>query len=115
VGVDARVDPIVRDGRLYLWTDRDAPRARVCVAPPETPGYPHWRDLVPERPDAVLRGYVVLDGPELGRPRVMAGWSSRAVAELTVHDASSGAVLSTVELPGLGTVPYLSGRPVAQL
>jgi prolyl oligopeptidase len=112
MGVDARVDPIVRDGRLYLWTDRDASRARLCVTSPDTPGYSHWRDLVPERPDAVLRGYVILDGPELGRPLVMADWLRHAVSELTVHDGTSGALMSTVELPGLGTVPYLSGRPV---
>ena len=111
VGVDARVGPVVRGGRLFLVTDRDAPRGRLCVARPEDPAFPHWRDLVPERPDAVLRDFAVLDGAELARPSVVVSWLRHAVSELTRHDLVTGAALSTVELPGLGTVPYLSNRP----
>jgi prolyl oligopeptidase len=64
VGVDAQTAARVgRDGRLYVWTDRDAPRGRLAVADPADPGYGTWRDLVPEDPEAVLTGFAILDGP----------------------------------------------------
>ena len=59
-----------RDGRLYLITDRDAPRWRLTVADPADPGFPayeSWLDVLPEDPEAVLGEYVLLDGPELDR------------------------------------------------
>lgn len=37
-GVDAQSGlQFGRDGRLYVFTDRDAPRARICVTDPSTP------------------------------------------------------------------------------
>src|SRR5580704_14748437 len=68
-GVDAQTAARVgRDGRLYVWTDRDAPRGRLAVTDPADPGFGNWRDLVPEDPEAVLAGFAILDGKELARP-----------------------------------------------
>ena len=48
VGLDAQASPrIGRDGRLYVLTDLDAPRGRLCVADPAAPGPEGWRDLIP--------------------------------------------------------------------
>jgi prolyl oligopeptidase len=111
-GVDARVSlHVARDGRLLVWTDRDAPRGRLCVADPADPEPERWRDLLPEDPEAVLEDYAVLDGPELDRPLVLASWTRHAVSELTVHDAGTGERLGGVDLPGLGTLGGLSERP----
>ncbi len=39
VGLDAMASPRVgRDGRLYVFTDLNAPRGRICVADPASPG-----------------------------------------------------------------------------
>ena len=39
VGLDAMASPRVgRDGKLYVFTDLDAPRGRICVADPAAPG-----------------------------------------------------------------------------
>lgn len=112
VGVDAKVAASVgRDGRLYLWTDRDAARGRICVTDPATPGAEHWRTLVPERSDAVLTGYAVLDGPELERPELLVSWTRHSVGEITVHDLATGRQTGEVPLPGLGTISGLSARP----
>ena len=35
-----------RDGRLYVYTDADAPRARLAVTDPADPGPATWRDLI---------------------------------------------------------------------
>ncbi len=110
--MDALAWPYVgRDGRLYLFTDRDAPRGRVCVTDPTTPGYDHWRTLIAADSDAVLSGFAILDGPELERPVMLASWRRHAVSEVTVHDLVAGERKGTVPLPGLGSVGGLLERP----
>jgi prolyl oligopeptidase len=104
VGVDAQTGLHVgRDGRLYVVTDRDAPRGRLCVADPETPSYEHWVDLVPERDDAVLDGWALTDDA------VVVAHTRHAVSELAVHDLVTGARRYAVDLPGLGSL----GGPVS--
>lgn len=123
VGEDAETAAWVgRDGRLYLHTDLDAPRARLAVTDPGRPGVEHWRTLLPEDPEAVLRGVVLLDegdgsgAPDPRRPtELVALWSRHAVSELTVHDPADGTALpgrlGRIPLPGPGTVAGLSRRP----
>jgi prolyl oligopeptidase len=114
-GVDALVGVRAgRDGRLYLHTDRDAPRGRLAVADPADPafpGYASWHDLLPEDSEAVLGGYAILDGEELGRPLLVAERTRHAISEVSVHDLATGAVTGQVELPGLGSVSGVRGRP----
>lgn len=100
-----------RDGRAYLFTDRDAPRSRLCVASPSDLAYESWRDLVAEDPEAVLTDFAILDGPELDRPRLLVGWTRHAVNEITVHDLETGDRLGTVPTPGVGAIGGLFERP----
>jgi prolyl oligopeptidase len=92
------------DGRLYLVTDRDAPRRRLCVADPEEPAA--WRELIPEDPEAVLGAFTVLDGD-----RLLVSRTRHAVGEIAVHHARTGRRLGTVPLPGSGTIASLTSRP----
>ncbi|GAB3492719.1 prolyl oligopeptidase family serine peptidase [Nocardiopsis coralliicola] len=111
VGADAEVDPrIGRDGRLYLFTDRDSPRGRVCVCDPAEPDYAQWRTLVGPDPQAVLDGYVIADGAGAEQAQLVALWSRHAVSEVTRHDLETGALLGRVELPGLGSVTAATVR-----
>ena len=111
-GTDARTGAQVgRDGRLYLWTDRDAPRGRIAVTDPAEPGYGHWRDLVLRDPEAVLADFAILDGPEQERPLLLVSWTRHAISEISVHDLVTGQRTGTVPLPGLGTIDGLSERP----
>jgi prolyl oligopeptidase len=112
-GVDAQTSVRAgRDGLFYLFTDRDAPRGRIVVSDPPFVGDPgSWRELIGEDPEAVLRGYAVLDGAELARPVLVASWTRHALSEITVHDLASGSRLGFAGLPGLGTVGGLSERP----
>jgi prolyl oligopeptidase len=110
VGLDAQTSLRAgRDGRLYAFTDLDAPRGRVCVADPATPGPDGWRDLISEDPSAVLRSYAILD--DLPRPVMLVSWSRHAVSEVTVHDLRTGELLSALELPGIGSVGGIAERP----
>ncbi|NUU20843.1 MAG: S9 family peptidase, partial [Streptomycetaceae bacterium] len=125
VGVDARTGASPgRDGRLYVFTDLDAPRGRICVTDPQGAdlGPAGWTELVPEDPEAVLEDYAVLDGPELGdAPVLLASWTRHAVGELTRHDLRTGRRTGTIPLGtgaggsadggGLGSIGALVERP----
>ncbi|MFI6817096.1 prolyl oligopeptidase family protein [Nonomuraea sp. NPDC050328] len=106
VGVDAhtalRVGP---DGRAYVLTDLDAPRGRIAVTDPARPGTEHWRDLVPEDPEAVLADFVLLDG------ELVVNRTRQCLAELTRHDPATGELVGLVPTPGQGTVAGLAVRP----
>jgi prolyl oligopeptidase len=115
-GLDAMAAPRVgRDGKLYVLTDLAAPRGRICVADPAAPGPGNWRDLVPEDPSAVLRGFAILDGAGreggLDRPVLVVSRTRHAVSEVTVHDLATGEQLSALALPGIGTVGGVAERP----
>src|SRR5277367_2021849 len=111
VGLDAQASPrIGRDGRLYVFTDLAAPRGRICVADPETaPGPEGWRDLIPTDSASVLRSYAILD--DLDQPVMLVSRTRHAVSEVTVHDLATGALLATLDLPGIGSVGGIAERP----
>jgi prolyl oligopeptidase len=112
VGVDGETGLHVgRDGRAYIFTDRDAPRARLCVADPADPAYETWRDLIPEDPEAVLSDFAILDGPALERPVLLVGWTRHAISEISVHDLVSGERIGAVPTPGLGSIGGIVERP----
>ena len=114
-GVDAQTGVRVgRDGRLYVFTDSGAPRGRIAVTDPADPGPATWRDLIGPDAEAVLRGYAILDGPELSqhsRPVMLAQWTRHALSEITVHDLATGEQVGQVPLPGLGTAGWPGERP----
>jgi len=105
-GRDAQTSAgVARDGRLYVFTDLDAPRGRLCVADPSAPGPGQWQDLIPEDPSAVLRGYTLLDDV------LVVSWTRHAIGSISVHSRETGSRLSEVQLPGLGTVGGLNSHP----
>ena len=109
-GADAQTSVHVgRDGLLYVFTDLGTPRRRLAICDPGSPEPASWRDLLSEDPEAVLRDYAILDG--LDRPVLLAAWTRHAVSEITVHDLITGARLSAVGLPGLGSASGLMERP----
>lgn len=115
--VDAQTGlTFLRDGRVLVSTDLDAPRGRVAVTTPGAWGPHTWDDLVPEDPDAVLESVTVLDGPELDEDLLVVVRTSHGVAHMSLHRAADGAHLHDIELPGAGTiggpVEHIDGGPV---
>jgi hypothetical protein len=105
VGLDAEHGVWVgRDGRLYVHTDLDAPRGRLCVADPADPGPARWVDLLPQDPTAVLSGLAVLDSPSLAEPLLLVQRTRHAIGELSVHRLADGTLVREVDLPGLGSL-----------
>jgi prolyl oligopeptidase len=111
-GVDASTSLHVgRDGRVYVFTDRDAPRGRIAVTTPDDPSYGTWTDLVPEDDEAVLEGYAILDGEALTSGVLLCSWTRHAMGEITTHELTTGTRTGSVPLPGLGSVTGLTERP----
>ena len=93
-------------GRMFLWTDRDAPLGRVVsidvAAALDGGGEPELAEVVPEGRDAIEQ--VRLVGGRL--------------AVVTLHDAHhrlaifelDGRRVAEVDLPGIGTIQELAGR-----
>jgi len=113
VGVDARcVAWVAHDGRLYLLTDRDAPRGRLCVTNPREPDYGSWREAVPESGSEVLEDVALVDGPHDG-PLILAAHGRDATSRLSVIDPTNGTRICSVDLPGTGSVSGLHAHPDA--
>ncbi|HVF33651.1 MAG TPA: prolyl oligopeptidase family serine peptidase [Acidimicrobiales bacterium] len=96
-GIDAFTSGGVHslDGRLYLLTDLDAPRGRLCVTDPSRPQPEHWTDLVPETDD-VLSDYA------LTQDALVVVRTHDVASAITVHDKATGVARGAIELPGLG-------------
>ena len=103
VGVDAQLSPwFGHDGRLWLLTDRDAPRGRLCVTSLAAPTI--WTTVVPEDAEAVLVDAVLL------RDQLVVSRTRHALGELSVLDLD-GVPICDVALPGPGTVAGLTAHP----
>ena len=97
---------VERDGRLYVRTTDGAPRWRLAVTDPRTPGREHWQELVAEDPGANLDAVRYLEVPD-GEPLLVLARSRHAVGELALH-ALDGSARGAVALPGPGSVTSLS-------
>jgi prolyl oligopeptidase len=88
--------------RLIVQTNWQAPRGRIVEIDPAAPAPDRWREIVPERGDAIA-GFHAVGGKLLVR---------------TLHDVSArlelfsleGKPLAEVELPGRGSVGAINGR-----
>lgn len=114
VGVDAQTSAwVARDGRLWLHSDRDAPRGRLAVADPAdraswSPA--SWRDVVPEQPDGVLSDVALVDGPD-GGLQVLAVHAVDATDRLSVWAGDGGGRAAQVSDLRPGSVSAVSSPP----
>jgi prolyl oligopeptidase len=99
------------DGVIWLRTSQGAPCGRVMACSAADPASRSWRQVIAERPGAVLTDFVVLNGPQLARPLGLATRLRHAVAEVSVHDMTDGRQIATMPLPGAGTIGSFSVRP----
>ncbi len=101
-GADGQTEGgVAADGRLWLWTNVDAPRGRIVRSDPSAPA--SWSEVVPEGPD-VLSDWVLTDAG------LYVAWRRHVASAVTVHDRSTGEAKGEVDLPGLGSVA-MAGRP----
>ena len=97
IGRDGVASGTVIGSTLFLQTTKDAPRGRVVASPVGTPGESHWRDIVPERTDAVI------ESVSFARGHLVVTYLKNASNVVEVFDLD-GRSLGQVDQPGIGSV-----------
>lgn len=101
---DARYEFIEHvDGRFMILTDLDAPLGRIVTIDLSAPVRHGWEEIIPEGDDALVHGAVASD-------RLITMRLRHANHVIRVHDLS-GKVIEEPDLPGIGSVVELTGRP----
>jgi prolyl oligopeptidase len=95
-GADAHHSGPVLGDTLFLHTSLDAPNGRVFAVDLTRPSREHWREIVPERKDAVIQGV------SLARGILAVNYQQNASTRIELFD-TGGKPLGPVELPGIGT------------
>jgi prolyl oligopeptidase len=89
---------------LYVLTNDDADKFRVVVVDPAEPHRARWREIVPERKDATLSSFRIVDDALVLR------WMRAGAAELEVR-AIDGEARRTISAPAVGTLFDPVGKP----
>lgn len=100
-GVDAIFGVFLRNDRLYLQTNLDAPRSRLVAAELAHPGRESWHDVLPHTDD-------VLEGAALIGQWIVAVWLRDASSRVTIHTIG-GELIHEVALPVIGSIAGLTG------
>ena len=101
---DAYYSVLGNDGPLwYIETDNAAPKGRVIAVDIRKPEAKSWKEVLPEGPDK-------LQSVSLFGKRMVVNTLKDATSQVRVLDLKSGKELSTVDLPGLGTLDGFGGR-----
>lgn len=103
VGLDGVFSPDAFAGKLYLLTSFEAPRYRVLVADAKEPVQANWKEIVPQQTGVIQQ--LVLAGGKMALNIL-----ENATSKLEIHELD-GALVKTLELPTLGTVSDVTGRP----
>jgi len=103
-GVEALFGVELRNDRMYLQTNLDAPRSRLVATFLDRPGRESWRDVLAESPAGD-----VLEGTSVIGDWIVAVWLREASSRVTIH-GPGGEKVHDVELPVLGSVTGLTGE-----
>lgn len=100
--VNAVFDVVVRNERLYVRTNHEAPRYRLFTVDPAKPARDQWQELIPE-------GKEVLDSVTAIGDLLVAEFMQQASSRLRLYDLA-GKQRHEIKLPTLGTVAGLGGE-----
>ena len=100
-GLGAITEGDVVDGRVYLRTNYQAPRFRICTAAVDHPTPEHWQDLIPQQ-----KG--VIDALRIVDHKLVVRVSEDVHSRLMIYGLD-GKFIEEVPLPGIGTVSSFQG------
>ena len=95
-GASGQAVGTVIDGTLFMRTTQGSPRGRIVAAPATDPARANWRDIVPERDDAVIESVSFAKG------LIAVTYLRNASNHVDVFDLT-GRSLGTVRQPGIGS------------
>ena len=96
VGKTGQAFGTVIGNTLFLQTTKGAPKGRVVAVDVSSPGEEHWRDVVPERTDAVI------EGVSFAKNIIAVTYLRNASNIVEVFDLS-GRSLGVLRQPGIGS------------
>ena len=91
------------DGRLLVLTDWEAPRGSIVAIDLENPARSNWETLIGETEDTLEFASIVAGRLVVGRLR-------HAHHVVSIYEMN-GAVIRQLDLPGVGTVTEMAGKP----
>jgi prolyl oligopeptidase len=100
--VDAWFVPFIRGGRIYLWTNWNAPNWRILAADLQDPARDKWKEIVPESKWPI-------DGATGVAGRLFVNYLEDVNARVKQYDGA-GKYLGDMKLPGIGSVFGPEGR-----
>jgi prolyl oligopeptidase len=103
VGLDGRFIPQTYDNQLYVLTSWNAPRYRVIVMSATAPDVNAAKVIIPQQA-GVIQEMQVVDG------KLVLLMLENAHSRIAIHDLD-GVAVKQIDLPALGSVNGLSGRP----
>jgi prolyl oligopeptidase len=89
-------------GKLYIFTNEDAPRYRVFTVSAVDPKRENWKEIIPQS-DAVITNINIVAS------KIVVQYEKNASSRLTVFSLE-GNDLGEVKMPGLGTVLGVGGE-----
>lgn len=101
-GLDAVFGATLRNDRLYLHTNHEAPRYRLLAADLRRPGPESWREVIPQGED-------MLEGAAIVGSRILALHLRHVSSRLTLHDLE-GRFVRGIPLPMIGSVTGITGE-----
>ncbi|MGQ3089223.1 prolyl oligopeptidase family serine peptidase, partial [Flavobacterium sp.] len=91
-----------RNGKLYIYTNYNAPNGKVVVVDAKAPQQANWKDLIPESKNVL--------SPSMGGGYIFAKYIKDAVSVVTQYNYD-GKPVREIKLPGLGSAAGFEGRP----
>lgn len=95
-----RATPLVRNNRIYFFTNYEAPNYKIMVADFEHPEFEHWKPLIPEM-DVPIEDY------EVTTDYILVHTKRDVLSQLLVYSCD-GKFLKQMELPELGNIGSMS-------
>ncbi len=102
-GVDANYTVEEYKDKFYVRTDEGAPNGRIFVVDPKKPQRDQWKEIVPERKDAVLEYGTIVGG------HLSLAFQKDMVSRTEIRRLD-GSLVREVALPGLGSASAPGGR-----
>nr|WP_245895701.1 prolyl oligopeptidase family serine peptidase [Flavobacterium album] len=90
-----------RNGRLYIYTNYNAPNGKIVVVDAANPQQANWKDVIAETENVL--------SPAVGGNYIFAVYMKDAVSIVKQYDFN-GEMIREVALPGLGAVAGFSGK-----
>jgi prolyl oligopeptidase len=96
VGKEAQSGGGIVGDTMYMLTTLDAPNGRVVAVDLNNPSQDNWKEIIPQRKDAVLQGCSIAKGI------LAANWLTKANSSIELYDYA-GKPQGKLKLPGIGT------------